>query len=75
MKILEVTNIDFSLVQFPLPLMRALHGEGHDVVGVCADGDLLDGPRAEGFRIETPPLWPAPFPLLRDCAPYGRLSG
>lgn len=56
MKILEVTNIDFSLVQFLLPLMRALRAQGHEVVGVCADGHLLGEPRAEGFRIETPPL-------------------
>lgn len=56
MKILEVVNVDFSLVHFLLPLMRALRARGHEVVGVCADGRLLDGPRAEGFRIETPPL-------------------
>ncbi|MCI1697204.1 glycosyltransferase family 4 protein [Acetobacter lovaniensis] len=66
MKILEVTNVDFSLVQFLLPLMRALRAEGHDVVGVCADGALLDGPRAEGFRIETPPL-------ARSFSPFAQL--
>jgi glycosyltransferase involved in cell wall biosynthesis len=65
-KILEVTNVDFSLVQFLLPLMRALRAEGHDVVGVCADGALLDGPRAEGFRIETPPL-------ARSFSPFAQL--
>ena len=36
--------------------MRALHAQGHEVVGVCADGALLAGVRAEGFRVETPPL-------------------
>jgi glycosyltransferase involved in cell wall biosynthesis len=56
MKILEIVNVDFSLVHFLLPLMRAPRARGHEVVGVCADGRLLDGPRAEGFRIETPPL-------------------
>jgi glycosyltransferase involved in cell wall biosynthesis len=55
-KILEVVNVDFSLVHFLLPLMRALRARGHEVIGVCAEGRLLDGPRAEGFRIETPPL-------------------
>lgn len=56
MKILEVVNVDFSLVHFLLPLMRALRARGHEVVGVCAEGRLLEGPRAEGFRIETPPF-------------------
>ncbi len=56
MKILEIVNVDFSLVHFLLPLMRALRTRGHEVVGVCAEGRLLEGPRAEGFRIETPPL-------------------
>ncbi len=36
--------------------MRSLREDGHEVIGVCADGALLDGVRAEGFRIETPPL-------------------
>jgi glycosyltransferase involved in cell wall biosynthesis len=56
MKILEVTNVDFSLRHFLLPLMRALRARGHDVVGVCAEGPLLDDVRAEGFRIVTIPF-------------------
>ncbi len=56
MKIIEVTNVDFSLRHFLLPLMRALRAEGHDVIGVCADGGLLAEVRAEGFRVDTPPL-------------------
>ncbi|MGV4876332.1 glycosyltransferase family 4 protein [Acetobacter indonesiensis] len=56
MKILEITNVDFSLTHFLLPLMRTLRDEGHDVVGVCADGPLLKMPREEGFRIETLPF-------------------
>jgi len=55
-KIIEVTNVDFSLRHFLLPLMRAARDRGHEVIGVCAEGPLLDGVRAEGFRIETPPL-------------------
>lgn len=53
MKIIEVTNVDFSLRQFLLPLMRGIRARGHEVVGVCADGELLAAVRAEGFRIET----------------------
>ncbi len=56
MKIIEVTNVDFSLRHFLLPLMRGARDRGHDVIGVCADGPLLREVRAEGFRIETPPL-------------------
>ena len=56
MKICELTNVDFSLRHFLLPLMRGLRGRGHEVVGVCAEGPLLDLPRAEGFRIEAMPL-------------------
>jgi glycosyltransferase involved in cell wall biosynthesis len=55
-KIIELTNVDFSLRHFLLPLMRGLRGRGHEVVGVCAEGPLLDDVRAEGFRIV-----PAPF--------------
>lgn len=56
MKILQVINVDFSLVHFLLPLMRALRDRGHEVVGACAEGPLLAAPRAEGFRIEALPM-------------------
>jgi glycosyltransferase involved in cell wall biosynthesis len=56
MKIIEVTNVDFSLRHFLLPLMRGARARGHTVIGVCADGPLLTDIRTEGFPIETPPL-------------------
>jgi glycosyltransferase involved in cell wall biosynthesis len=56
MKIIEVTNVDFSLRHFVLPIMRGLRARGHEVTGVSADGDLLKVARAEGFRIETVPM-------------------
>ena len=65
-KILEITNVDFSLRQFLLPLMRAARARGHDVVGVCADGRLLDSVRAEGFRI-------VPVPFERSLSPAAHL--
>ena len=55
-KICELTNVDFSLRHFLLPLMRGLRDRGHEVVGVCAEGPLLDIPRGEGFRVEAMPL-------------------
>jgi glycosyltransferase involved in cell wall biosynthesis len=62
MKILEITNVDFSLRHFLLPLMRGLRARGHEVVGVCAEGPLLDLPRAEGFRV-------LPAPMARSLNP------
>ena len=56
MRVIEVTNVDFSLRHFLLPLMRGLRERGHEVIGVCADGPLLADVRAEGFRVEALPL-------------------
>ncbi len=56
MKILEITNVDFSLRQFVLPLMRGIRARGHEVVGVSAEGPLLAGIRAEGFRVVAVPF-------------------
>ena len=66
MKVIEVINVDFSLRHFLLPLMRGIRARGHEVVAVVAEGPLLDGPRAEGFRIE-----PAPF--VRRISPLAQL--
>lgn len=56
MKILEVAHVDFALYQFLLPLMRELRHHRHEVIGVCADGPLLDQVRQEGFTIYTVPF-------------------
>ncbi|HUB48497.1 MAG TPA: glycosyltransferase family 4 protein [Acetobacteraceae bacterium] len=66
MKIIELTNVDFSLRHFLLPLMRALRARGHEVVGVCAEGPLLDDVRAEGFRI-------IPAPFARRVSPFAHI--
>jgi glycosyltransferase involved in cell wall biosynthesis len=58
MKIIEITNVDFSLRHFLLPLMRAMRAHGHEVIGGCAEGPLLDAVRAEGFRV-------IPLPFVR----------
>ncbi len=62
MKVIEVTNVDFSLRHFLLPLMRGLRARGHEVIGGSADGTLLEVARAEGFRI-------VPLPLARSLSP------
>jgi glycosyltransferase involved in cell wall biosynthesis len=62
MKIVEIANVDFSLRHFVLPLMRAIRARGHEVVGICAEGKLLDRVRAEGFRI-------VPVPFARRLSP------
>jgi glycosyltransferase involved in cell wall biosynthesis len=62
MKIIEITNVDFSLRQFLLPLMREIRTRGHEVIGVCAEGQFLNVPREEGFRI-------VPIPFERRTSP------
>ncbi len=68
MKVLEITNVDFSLRHFLLPLMRGIRARGHEVVGVSADGKLLDIVRGEGFRV-------APVPLARSLSPVALWRG
>jgi glycosyltransferase involved in cell wall biosynthesis len=67
-KILEITNVDFSLRHFLLPLMRGLRARGHQVIGVAADGPLLDIARAEGFAVEALPLARRLSPLAQGRA-------
>lgn len=64
MKILEITNVDFSLRHFLLPLMRGIRARGHEIIGISAEGPLLAIPRAEGFRI-------IPVPFVRSLSPIG----
>ncbi|HTZ71291.1 MAG TPA: glycosyltransferase family 1 protein, partial [Acetobacteraceae bacterium] len=63
MKLIEVTNVDFSLRHFLLPLMRGARARGHDVIGVSAEGPLLEDVRREGFRVATPPLQRSSSPV------------
>ncbi len=56
MKIAQVTNVDFSLRHFLLPLMRGARTRGHEVVGVCAEGKLNAVAREAGFRVLCPPF-------------------
>ncbi len=56
MKVLEITNVDFALRHFLLPVMRGIRARGHEVVGVSADGLLLEVARQEGFRVVAVPL-------------------
>jgi glycosyltransferase involved in cell wall biosynthesis len=64
-KLALVINVDFSLRHFLLPLMRGARARGHEVVGLCAEGPLLDLPRAEGFRI-------IPVPMARSLNPIAQ---
>ncbi len=60
-----MTNVDFSLRHFLLPLMRAGAARGHEMVGVCADGPLLADVRAEGLRVEALPFARSLSPLAQ----------
>ena len=65
MKVCFIANVDFAMRHFILPLMRGARARGHEVVGLCAEGPLLDVPRAEGFRIETMPMARSMNPLVQ----------
>lgn len=56
MKVLEITNVDFALRQFLLPLMQELREAGHDVQGACAEGVHLEPVRAAGFTVHGVPM-------------------
>jgi glycosyltransferase involved in cell wall biosynthesis len=56
LKVLEITNVDFSLRHFLLPLMRGIRARGHEVVGASAEGALLADVRSEGFRVIAVPF-------------------
>ncbi len=66
MKIIEITNVDFSLRQFLLPLMRGARARGHETIGACAEGPLLAAVRDEGFRV-------VPVPFERALSPWAHL--
>ena len=55
MKVLFIINVDYALVHFLLPLMRAARARGHEVVAACAPGQMLARARAEGFRVADLP--------------------
>jgi len=64
-KVAEICNVDFSLRHFLLPVMRGARERGHEVVGICAEGPLLERPRQEGFRIVTVPMARSLNPLAQ----------
>jgi len=66
LKIIEITNVDFSLRHFLLPLMREARARGHETIGACAEGPLLAPIRDEGFRI-------VPLPFERALSPGAHL--
>ncbi|MFQ5783946.1 MAG: glycosyltransferase family 4 protein [Alphaproteobacteria bacterium] len=68
MKICQLCAVDFTFYHFLLPLARAMAEAGHEVVGVCADGPLLDRVRAAGLRVET-----VPFSRDRDLVNHARV--
>ncbi len=71
-KICQLCAVDFTMRHFLLPLMEAEAAAGHEVVGVCGEGPLLDPVRARGFRVETVAISRS-FNLLRHAEAYRRL--
>lgn len=74
LKVVEVTNTDFALRHFLLPIMRGLRARGHEAVGVCPEGPLADTVRAEGFRVEAVPLARSLSPVAQWRAFLGMLA-
>ena len=66
-KVIEVTNTDFALRHFLLPLMRAGRERGHEMIGLAPDGPLLETVRAEGFRVLA-------VPFVRRVSPRAHLA-
>ncbi len=56
MKICQLCNLDFTLYHFLLPLMHGMGKAGHEVIGVCPDGEFTGKVREQGFRVETIPI-------------------
>lgn len=67
MKICQLCAVDFTLYHFLLPLMRGIASCGHEVVGVCGDGPLVEDVRNAGFRVET-------LPISRSFALYHHIN-
>ena len=72
-KIAQLCAVDFTLRHFLLPLMEGLRAEGHEVVGICAEGPLLAPVRAAGFRVE-PVRIERSFNLFRHIGAYREMK-
>ena len=72
MKICQLCAVDFTMRHFLLPLMEGMREAGHEVVGLCSDGPLLDEVRQAGFRVETVTIARS-YNLLRHIGTYRRL--
>jgi glycosyltransferase involved in cell wall biosynthesis len=72
-KIAQLCAVDFTLRHFLLALMEGLRAEGHEVVGICAEGPLLEPVRAAGFRVE-PMKIERSFNLFRHIGAYREMK-
>jgi len=67
-KIVELTNTDFAMRHFLAPLLREGRARGHEMIGACPDGPLVEPLRDEGFRV-------MPLPLKRSASPLAQIQG
>ncbi|MDR2789690.1 MAG: glycosyltransferase family 4 protein, partial [Campylobacteraceae bacterium] len=51
MKIAFLSNTDYSLYLFRLPIMQALLGKGHSVYAICSNGDKNQALKESGFIV------------------------
>lgn len=64
MKVCQLCAVDFTLKNFLLPLIDGMRERGWEVTAVCADGPLVGGMVASGYRIDTIPMARSMNPLL-----------
>jgi len=52
-KICQLCAVDFTMRKFLLPLIDGQAGNGYTVIGVCSDGEYVQGMLDEGYHIHT----------------------
>jgi glycosyltransferase involved in cell wall biosynthesis len=53
MKVCQLCAVDFTLINFLLPLIDGQRANGDTVVAVCSDGEYVEEIRAKGYQIKT----------------------
>jgi glycosyltransferase involved in cell wall biosynthesis len=68
MKICQLCAVDFTMRKFLLPLIDGQVANGDTVIGVCSDGEYVQGMRDEGYHIHTIPISRSMHPIKHICS-------
>jgi hypothetical protein len=63
LKVCQLCAVDFTLMNFLLPLIDSMRLRGWEVVAVCSPGPFVAELRASGYRIEIVPIARSMSPL------------